>query len=302
MYMNAAARTPACPSFLPAAAEVEEVAALAAKPSPQEGAGGGEHANKRQRVDDDQPAAQQEEEAQEEGGGRDKGSAETGSTGHVAPCVELVEDAIPWDAANLEGAAGDSGGSPPSSDREDALNASNAESHSLEDTAGAGAAHASDEQERERPPSRAKRRAEDSAVLLCASSPEAPGLRAVELMGANGSGNVLSGRQSREEASRVQLQPDSRGQEEYSPSNSLDVQELDFLTAGALDGAPDINSLPQQRENSALEPEADRNGVRRATLRFVRAILDPLYQAKACPPVQLHFSAFSREAMSVASL
>ena len=163
--MNAAARTPACPSFLPPAAEAAD-AAQPAEPSLQEGAGGGGHANKRQRVDDAQPAAQQHE-AREEGNGRDKGSAETGSTERVPPCVELVEDAIPWDAADPEANAGNTGGSPPSSDREDALNASNAESHSLEDTAVAGVVDASDdEQERDMPPNRAKRRAEDSAVLL----------------------------------------------------------------------------------------------------------------------------------------
>ena len=131
---------------------------------------------------------------------------------------------------------------------------------------------------------RAERRAEDSAAAPAPGSTEAPGLPAAPLERADADADALAGGQVLEEPARVQ--PDSRGQEEYSPSHSLDVHDIDSLTSSAFAGEPDVSSIPGQRVGSAAEPDAGRSGVRRATLRSVRAILDLLYQAKACPPVQ----------------
>ena len=274
---------PACPSFLPPGAGAPD-AAQDATPSLQEGAADGGHAHKRQRVDGAQPAAQQQG-AQGGGDGGKESGAEAGPVQHAAPCAMLVEDAIPWDAADPEGAADSRGESLPRSDAGKAWKASKAESRMLEeDTAGAAVAEAAVEQDRGKAATRADWGEGDNAAVPAAGGTETPGPHAATLEHANADADALAGRQVLEEPARVQ--PDSRGQEEYSPSHSLDVHDIDSLTSSAFAGAPDVSSLPGQRLGSAAEPDARRSGVRRATLRFVRAILDPLHQAKACPPIQ----------------
>ena len=85
----------------------------------------------------------------------------------------------------------------------------------------------------------------------------------------------------------------SRPQEDYSPSNSLDVQEMAFNAP--IDDRGDADSLAATADEGR---QLGAGNMRRAVLRFVRAILDPLHQCKVHGPVSallpgnLHASPF----------
>ena len=294
--MNTAARTPADPAFLPAVDSAQDLEAAPAQgrhPSPGPSA--------------DAPHEQHEPAQEEEGGGekRQRASAQKQSKGKPAEVAEpdaaaqaslaeqgtpapvLQEADIGWDDYVLD----DCG--PINTPRDDccmdgydtehASPVIDAWSHDREGMEAAAKARKERRAERvkqrqvQMAATRGSGHAQPTAASSVPASEPASGRSSTQTEHAEAA-PTPSARNEEHKGD-----PASEGQEEYSPSNSLDARDIAFIEAGA-----ELASPRQPASSSAAFAEAagPPDEVRKATTMFVKAILDPLYQAKVrcCPP------------------